>query len=100
MTISIDENMCNGCNERDESLCERICPGGLIERKNGIAKIEHPEDCWDCAACIKACPYNAIEMYLPDEIGGKGSTLSVKKIGEQLVWEYKDSEGNRKKISI
>ena len=79
MSIFIDETMCNGCGGRKESMCERICPGNLLYRKeNGKADIRDQDSCWVCAACVKACPRQAIEMSLPLQIGGNGASLKAK----------------------
>ncbi len=97
MTIRINPNLCNGCPGRKEGRCERICPGNLIERKQGKAVIEHKSDCWDCAACVKACPMNAIEIYLPEEIGGQGANLLAQVKEDEILWIIKNNSGDDKK---
>ncbi|MFW6022990.1 MAG: 4Fe-4S binding protein [Halanaerobiaceae bacterium] len=97
MTIRINHKACNGCPDREEGRCERICPGNLIERINGKAVIEHKSDCWDCAACVKACPVNAIQIYLPEEIGGQGGNLLAHVREDEIVWIIKKKTGDYKK---
>ncbi|GAB6137401.1 4Fe-4S dicluster domain-containing protein [Halanaerobaculum tunisiense] len=98
MTIEINQDKCMGCPNRDEGRCERICPGGLIVRKKDKALIEYPEDCWDCAACIKACPVNAIEMVLPPEIGCSESSLVAETKQNKVIWLLKKSRGEKKEF--
>ena len=87
MSVRIDENLCNGCNGAAETLCVRICPGDLLRiGSNKKSYIRNPKDCWDCASCIKACPREAIMMYLPAQIGGNGSTLRAKYDRDKMVW--------------
>ncbi|MFW6256749.1 MAG: indolepyruvate ferredoxin oxidoreductase subunit alpha [Bacillota bacterium] len=100
MTIKIDKDLCHGCPGRKEGLCERICPGNLLSREDGKAKIDRPEDCWDCAACVKACPVNAIQIYLPEEIGGKGGKLAAQLKKDEIVWVMQDIEEQEKKYKV
>ncbi len=100
MTIKIDKNRCNGCPGLEEGRCERICPGDLIRRRNNKAEIDYPEDCWDCAACVKACPLNAISIYLPKEIGGKGAKMSAKIKKDEIIWIFSDLKDGKCKYKM
>ena len=95
MGIHIDHNLCNGCGyPESETPCNMACPGDLIfMESNGKAQICSNADCWDCAACIKICPQQAIELKLPFEIvGGKGF-LKAKAYRDKTVWTSQDEEG-------
>ncbi|SJZ78798.1 4Fe-4S dicluster domain-containing protein [Selenihalanaerobacter shriftii] len=101
MTVRIDKKLCNGCGNKDESCCMRICPGNLLYKtKNNKAEIRDKADCWDCAACVKECPRQAIEVYLPVEIGGRGSTLKAKDLGNEIVWTLKTQDGSVEEFTI
>lgn len=100
MTIKINYNLCNGCPGRNEGRCERICPGNLIEREDSKAVIKHKSDCWDCAACVKSCPLNAIKIYLPQEIGGKGGNLLAQVKEDEIIWIIKNNTGDSKKYHL
>ncbi|WP_026486064.1 4Fe-4S dicluster domain-containing protein [Caldanaerobius polysaccharolyticus] len=101
MAIRIDRQLCNGCGKMQEPLCVRICPGDLLYKDSGgKAAIRDIRDCWDCAACLKECPRQAIEMYLPAQIGGRGSTLKAKKDKEKIIWTLKTVEGTQEVIEI
>lgn len=100
MTIKINQQICNGCPGRKEGCCERICPGNLIKREEGKAHIERPQDCWDCAACVKACPMNAIKLYLPEEIGGKGGNLSAKAKKDEITWVFQGKNKKKKEYKL
>ena len=82
MAVKIKKKRCIGCEK-----CTHVCPGNLLCMKNGKAKIVDKSACWDCAACIKECPVQAIEMYLQPEIGGKGATLTAKQNGSNIIWK-------------
>lgn len=84
---------CNGCGQALESCCQRVCPGDLIVRKAGKAKLRDERACWDCAACLKACPRQAIRLVLPAEIGGGRAWLEVS--GQEWLLVYPDGSEER-----
>ena len=47
---------CQNCLARS---CEKVCPRGAIEFRNGRSHIDQSK-CIKCGKCAKACPYNAI----------------------------------------
>ena len=101
MTIRINKNICNGCGSAKESRCARICPGNLLyKNQDNKAEIRDRKECWDCAACVKECPRQAIEMYLPAGIGGRGSTLKAKNFGEEIVWTLTMLDGSVEEIEV
>lgn len=93
MTIRINQTACNGCDGAAESSCVRVCPGDLLKVTGGKAAIRDTKDCWDCTACVKACPRQAIEMYLPAQIGGRGATLKAQTSRDKIIWILKHPEG-------
>ena len=98
MGIYIDHNLCNSCGfPESETPCNMACPGDLIfMQEDGKAQICSNADCWDCAACIKICPQQAIDIRLPFEIVGKKATLKARAYREKTIWTAHDEEGNEK----
>jgi adenylylsulfate reductase subunit B len=95
MSIRIDDDRCMGCGS-----CADICPGGLIElHESRKAEIAVPEDCWGCTACMKECGHGAISYFLGADIGGKGTTMTVRSRGETLEWIFR-SPGDREKTIV
>ncbi len=92
MGIHIDQNLCNSCGYPEyETPCNMACPGDLIYmQSNGKAQITTNADCWDCAACIKLCPQQAIDIRLPFEIVGKKGMLKARAYREKTIWTTKD----------
>jgi adenylylsulfate reductase subunit B len=66
----------------------------------GKAFIRHPEDCWGCAACVKACPVEAAALYLAAEAGGRGGKLSARKEGALLHWKVTRPDGASETIIV
>ncbi len=96
MGINIDHDLCNSCGfPESETPCNLACPGDLIfMQSNGKAQIYSNADCWDCAACIKICPQQAIEIKLPFEIAGKDGSLKARAYREKTIWTARDKNGN------
>lgn len=96
MGIYIDQNLCNGCGFPDyETPCNMACPGDLIlMQSNGKAQITCNADCWDCVACVKICPQQAIDIRLPFEITGKQGSLKSRAYRDKTIWTIKDEKGN------
>ena len=55
MTIYIDPNACEGCED-----CADVCPEDCIEGKACYIHMIDDFDCTKCGKCIEACEYDAI----------------------------------------
>ncbi len=102
MSVRINKNVCNGCGDVPEPRCVRVCPGDLLYKgdQDGQSMVRDPRDCWDCAACVKECPRQAIEIYLPVQIGGRGSTLQAKTGSGRITWQLTKPDGASERIEI
>jgi len=96
MGINIDHNLCDGCGyPQSETPCNMACPGDLIfMQTNGKAEICCNADCWDCAACIKICPQQAIDIRLPFEIVGKENSLKARAYRDKTIWTTRGEDQN------
>ena len=93
--------MCNGCGNAKEPNCMKVCPGDLLYMDaSGRGAIRDSRDCWDCAACVKECPRQAIEMFLPVQIGGRGSTLKAKAEKGRITWHLTKPDGSTEEFEI
>lgn len=87
MGIYVDEETCNHCGTAPEPMCVRDCPGDLMYLKeNGKAAITTNRDCWDCAACVKVCPTQAITMRLPTSLVVRGASLHGRGMRHKTSW--------------
>ena len=86
MSIRITQNNCVGCGR-----CIEACPGNLIKKDaQGKAVIKH----------ISECKTGAISFYLGADMGGAGSTLSVKSKGDIREWCVTSPDGNVQVIEV
>ena len=96
MSINIDPNICIGCGK-----CHDVCPGTLIKiNEQKKAFIKYPKDCWGCTSCIKECPVHAIQFFLGEDIGGKGSKVHTEKVNGLIRWIVEFPVGSVKHIDI
>lgn len=59
------------CMQCERPACMEICPtGAFYKTYNGIVLIE-AQKCNGCAACLTACPYNAISLDASSNIASK-----------------------------
>ncbi len=101
MSISIDENVCNGCGKAEETLCGRICPGDLMFRnERHKAEIRSQADCWTCGACVKACPVQALDLKLPTQILESDVFLRAKCTKHETIWEIRNRKGIKEEFVI
>lgn len=81
-TVHLDYT--KGCCDKNCNKCSQVCPTGAIKRlsleekqKTRIAMaIINYDKCYNCKACIRACPYDAIA-----KIDGKTTIIASKCIG-------------------
>jgi adenylylsulfate reductase subunit B len=102
MGVIVDRRKCNGCKGLEEPKCVRICPGDLmaIDEKTGKSYIREFSDCWDCMACVKACPRGALEVRLPYQIALYGGKLKPKVRKDSILWILKDNRGVEERFVI
>jgi adenylylsulfate reductase subunit B len=90
MTVHIDARLCNGCPDQEQGCCEEVCPGDLLYRESGRACLREPSDCWDCFACVKACPRAALFVELPFQISEARLRLSARQHDTHIDWTLRD----------
>lgn len=94
MGVFVDEKVCNGCGTAEEPLCVRDCPGDLmILVATNKATIRDNGECWDCAACVKICPTQAIKMALPTQVALPGVSLRGRALGHKTLWKIRTRDG-------
>lgn len=56
-TLKLDTEACIGCG-----MCQIVCPHGVFEVEDFVAKIVDRGGCMECGACANNCPENAITV--------------------------------------
>ena len=70
MPTYVRTDRCDGCKGRSEPACMHICPHDLMKLDIDGTTTGHamkawnqePEQCWECYACVKHCPRQAVEV--------------------------------------
>lgn len=62
--------------------------------------MRHPRDCWGCAACVKACPTQAISYFLGADMGGRGTRLTVRSDWSRTAWAFARPDGTHDRIVV
>jgi adenylylsulfate reductase subunit B len=90
MGITVDLELCNRCGTADEPMCVRDCPGDLmLIAPHGKAAIIDNRECWDCAACVKVCPTQAISMQLTPALVAHGVELRGRALKHKTLWKIR-----------
>ena len=99
---------CNACESLDEPACMHICPHDLMRFDIDGSETGHamksynqePEQCWECYACVKACPENAIENRSYADVTPLGGMVQPVRGTDAIVWNIKFRNGNKKRFEF
>lgn len=56
-TLRLISEKCNGCRK-----CTEVCPHKVFVIRDGKAEIIDKDACMECGACVRNCPFNALEV--------------------------------------
>ena len=59
-----------------------------------------PEQCWECYACVKICPQNAIEVRHYADVVPLGASVQPLRGTDSIVWTIKFRNGNMKRFKF
>lgn len=86
---------CDGCGH-----CVDICPSDImhIDKITRRAYNIEPNMCWECYACVKACPQNAIDCRGYSDFAPLGHSVRVLREEEKgtISWKLKFRDGREK----
>ena len=86
---------CDGCGE-----CVDICPSDIMHIDTTYRRAVNiePNFCWECYACVKACPQNAIDVRGYAEFAPLGHSVRVlREEGKGTIsWKIKFRDGREK----
>ena len=88
---------CDGCGH-----CVDICPSDImhIDKITRRAVNIEPNMCWECYACVKACPQDAIDVRGYADFAPLGHSVRVLREEEKgtISWKVKFRNGHEKKF--
>lgn len=86
---------CDGCGH-----CVDICPSDImhIDKTYRRAVNIEPNMCWECYACVKACPQYAIDVRGYADFAPLGHSVRVRREEEKgtISWKIKFRDGREK----
>ena len=88
---------CDGCGH-----CVDICPSDIMHIDTTYRRAYNiePNMCWECYACVKACPQNAIDCRGYADFAPLGHSVRVLREEEKatISWKIKFRDGPRKEL--
>ena len=99
---------CDSCEGLGIPVCMHICPHDLMRLDIDGSETGHamksynqePEQCWECYACVKACPENAIENRSYADVTPLGGMVQPVRGSDSIVWNIKFRNGNKKRFEF
>lgn len=108
MPTYVRTDKCDGCKGQDKTACMYICPHDLMMLdKDGSATghamkayNQEPEQCWECYACVKICPQQAIECRHYADIVPLGAKVQPMRGSDSIMWTITFRNGRVKRFEF
>ncbi len=108
MPTYVRTDRCNGCRDLDKPTCMYICPHDLMLLDIDGSKTGHamqafnqePEQCWECYACVKHCPEQAIEVRHYADVVPLGASVQPLRGAKSIIWTIKFRNGSGKQFKF
>ena len=97
MAAYANPELCDGCRGRKTALCREICPSDVLrlDAASQAVNIE-PDACWECYACVKACPTTAMQVRGYSDGFCLGASLAPHRDAESIGWEITFRNGEKR----
>ena len=108
MPTFVRTEKCDGCVSENQAACMYICPHDLMKLDLDGSETGHamkawnqePEQCWECYACVKACPQQAIECRHYADVVPLGASVQPVRGNNSITWTIKFRNGNEKQFTF
>lgn len=108
MPTFVRTDKCDGCQGRDTAACMYICPHDLMRLDPdgsetghaGKAYNQEPEQCWECYACVKICPQQALECRHYADVVPLGASVQPLRGTDSIVWDIQFRNGTVKRFQF
>jgi len=100
MPTYVNPSKCDGCRALDKAVCMDVCPSDImhLDKSTGKAYNIEPDLCWECYACVKACPQTAIAIRGYADVVPIGASLTPLRGTRSIVWTVKCRDGETKQF--
>lgn len=99
MPTYTDMTQCDGCGE-----CVEICPSDImhIDTLTRRSYNIEPNFCWECYACVKACPQHAIDVRGYADFAPLGHKVRVRRGAKMatVFWKVTFRDGRVKEFAF
>jgi adenylylsulfate reductase, subunit B len=95
MPTYVNPSTCDGCRALDQPVCRYICPSDImhLDEPSGKAYNIEPDLCWECYACVKACPQAAIGVRGYADVVPMGADFMPLRGAQSIVWTARHRDG-------
>jgi adenylylsulfate reductase subunit B len=102
MPTWVDPSACDGCGTLERPACVDLCPNDLmtLDPSLGRAWNREPELCWECYACVKACPPAAIDVRGSADVVPLGASVTPRRGPDAIEWTVKFRDGRTKRFTF
>jgi adenylylsulfate reductase subunit B len=108
MPTFVRPDQCDGCIDQEQAVCVYICPHDLMRLDRdgsetghaGKAYNQEPEQCWECYACVKACPRQAIEVRHYADLVPLGASVQPVREADCIAWGVGFRNGSSKRFKF
>lgn len=102
MPSFVDPNRCDGCQGGKTTACMSICPNDLmlLDPRAGKAFNLEPAACWECYACVKNCPRDAIAVRSYADIAPLGGSCVPRRAAGAIHWTVTFRNGQVKRFTF
>lgn len=108
MPTYVRTDKCDGCSGLDRAACMYICPHDLMKLDTDGTETGHamtafnqePEQCWECYACVKVCPKQAIECRHYADIVPLGGSVQPVLGTDSILWTITFRDGTLKRFKF
>ncbi len=82
--------------------CVTICPSDImhIDPAQGRAYNVEPQMCWECCACVKACPEAAIEIRGYADFAPMNHSVQPTRTDTHITWKIRMRGGDLKEFTF
>jgi len=106
MPSFVRTDRCDGCRGLERAACESVCPtdlmaldpAGAVTGYPLMAWNREPEQCWECYACVKACPRQAIEIRAAADLVPLGGRVQPLREAASITWTLQFRDGTTKRF--